>query len=50
MGCLAVSGDKVEIDMVVEGNIGHFNGMVEQGDASVSIDHSLFAQAEDVLR
>jgi len=41
--------DEINIYMLIQGDIGYFNCVVKQGDAPVAIDHSLFAQTEDVL-
>ena len=32
--------DQVDIDAFMKGNIGYFNGMVEEGDTSITIDES----------
>ena len=41
--------DQVDIDVFTKGNIGYFDGVVEEGDTSIAIDHSGLAQTEDIF-
>ena len=42
-------GHHVDIDVDAQGHIGHFDGVVEERDAPVAIDHTLFPQTEHIL-
>jgi hypothetical protein len=42
-------GNEMNIHVVKQTDIGYLDGMVKEGDASVSIDGSFFSYAEDVL-
>jgi len=35
-------GDEMDIDLVEQRGIGHFDGVVKEGDASVAVDGSFF--------
>jgi len=42
-------GNEVDVHILTQRDIWYFDGMVEERDTPVTIDHSLFAQAEDVV-
>lgn len=40
---------EVDVDVFMKGNAGYFDGMVEERDTSIAIDHPGFAQAEEIF-
>ena len=41
--------DEVDLDFLTKWHLRHFDGVIEQGNAAIAVDHSGFSQAKDIF-